>query len=111
MAETKGIFRITTGNDKPVYLEGILPVNVIAKSKRLLTNTNGNSFEFTPSLNQIGFHQIALEIKTDNSNTTGTIEFFFFPLKLFLGLLLALVIVISIVKITSRPPNKIVDNR
>lgn len=103
-AETKGVFRVTTKNNRPVYLEGILPVNVIAKSRRQLFNTNGSIFEFNPSLSQIGFHQIALEIKTDNSNTTGTIEIFFFPLKLALGLLLSLVIVVSLVKITAQPP-------
>ena len=110
-AETKGVFRVTTKNNKPVYLEGILPVNVIAKSRRQLLNTNGNIFEFNPTLGQIGFHQIALEIKTDNSNTTGTIEIFFFPLKLSLGFLLSLVIVISIVKITSRPSEKTFNNQ
>lgn len=102
IAETKGIFRVTTKNNKPVYLEGILPTNVIAKSRRQLTNTKGDIFEFDPDLSQIGFHHIALEIKTENSNTTGTIEIFFFPLKLSLGLLLSLAIVVSLVKITSK---------
>lgn len=102
IAETKGVFRVTTKNNKPVYLEGILPTNVIAKSRRQLTNTKGDIFEFKPALSQIGFHQIALEIKTENSNTTGTIEIFFFPLKLILGLLLSLAIVVSLVKITSK---------
>jgi len=101
LSETRGIFRVTTANNKPVHLEGILPVNVIAKSKRQLLNPQGQSFEFAPSLGRIGLHKVSLEIKTDNSNTTGTIEIFFFPLKLSLGLLLALIIVISIVKITS----------
>lgn len=105
-AETKGIFRITTSSNKPVYLEGILPVNVIAKSKRQLVNSNGSAFEFSPSLSQIGFHQAALEIKTDNSNTTGTIEIFFFPFKLVLGLAISIAIIISIVKITSLPQRK-----
>jgi hypothetical protein len=104
-AQTKGVFRITTGTDRPVYLEGILPVNVIAKSRRQLSNTKGEAFEFSPSLGQIGLHHIALEIKTDNSNTTSTINVFFFPLKLSLGLLLALMIIFSITKLTSKPQN------
>lgn len=109
IAETKGVFRVTTGKNIPVYLEGILPVNVIAKSKRELLNTNGTNFEFIPSLNNIGQHKITIEIKTDNSNTSSTIEVFFFPLKLSLGLLIALLIIISIVKITSKSSEKNVD--
>jgi hypothetical protein len=102
-AETKGVLRITTGNDKPVYLDGILPVNVIAKSTRKLSNTTGSAFEFTPALNNFGTHLVTLEINTDNSNTQSTLEVFFFPLKLSLGLLLSLIIITIIVKITSKP--------
>ncbi|HAI22453.1 TPA: hypothetical protein DCP77_01100 [Candidatus Collierbacteria bacterium] len=105
-AETKGVFRVTSGKGKPVYLEGILPVNVIAKSQRQLLNTNGNSFEFSPSLSNIGSHQLSLEIKTDNSNTTSTINIIFFPLKLSLGLLISLLLIISIVRVTSKTPEK-----
>lgn len=108
-AETKGVFRVTTGSGKPVYLEGILPVNVIAKSERLLQNTFGNNFQFVPSLGNIGNHRLSLEIKTDNSNTTGTIEVFFFPLKLSLGILISLIIVFTIVKITGKTGTDQID--
>lgn len=101
-AETKGVFRVTTMNENPVYLEGILPVNVIAKSKRQLLNVDGNLFEFSPLLTNIGLHHVYLEIKTDNSNTTSSINIFFFPLKLSLGLFISLLIVVLIVKITSK---------
>jgi len=104
-AETKGIFRITRGNT-PVYLEGILPVNVIGKSSRQLLNTDGESFRFTPSLSQIGPHQITLEIKTDNSNTSNSFTVFFFPFKLSLGLIIAIFIIIISVKITAVPSKK-----
>jgi hypothetical protein len=100
-AETKGVFRVTKGNT-PVYLEGILPVNVIGKSHRQLLNTDGQSFAFTPSLAQIGVHQIVLEIKTDNSNTINSLNIFFFPLKLSLGLIIVLLIIITSVKFTSK---------
>lgn len=109
-AETKGVFRITTGSNKPVYLEGILPVNVIAKSQRQLFNTSGTLFDYTPSLSNIGPHQATLEIKTDNSNTQSTINIFFFPLKLSFGLLLSLIIIITIVKNISNPTKESVDN-
>ena len=109
-AESKGVFRITTGNNKPIFLEGILPVNVIAKSQRQLLNTSGSLFDFTPSLSNVGLHQATLEIKTDNSNTQSSINIFFFPLKLSLGLILVLIIIITIVKNTSNSTNHSVDN-
>src|SRR5258706_4434533 len=68
-AETKGLFKIITGKEKPVYLEGLLPVYVISKTNRTLLNTQGNSFTSTPTLGQIGLHRAIIEIKTDNSNT------------------------------------------
>lgn len=108
-SETKGVFRITTGNNKPVYLEGILPVNVIARSQRQLLNTSGSSFEFTPSLANIGPHQVTIEIKTENSNTQSTINVFYFPLKLTLGILASLIIIITIVKITANSSKNNVD--
>jgi len=102
-AETKGVFRVLTNKNKPVFLQGVLPVNVIAKSKRQIVNTNGLPFEFSPSTGNIGSHQISLEIKTENSNTQTTINVFFFPLKLSLGLLLTIIIIFSIQKFTEKP--------
>ncbi len=103
-AETKGVFRVSQ-NDRPIYLEGILPVNVIAKSGRQLKNVHGEDFGFSPGLLQIGTHQVTLEIKTDNSNTSTTIEVFFLPLKLFLAIFTVCLIFYFIIKTTS--PNHI----
>ncbi len=109
-ADTKGVFRVTKGTDNPVFLDGILPLNVISKSQRILVNTNGAPFEFTPTLSQIGNHQISLEIKTENSNATSTIEVFFFPLKLSLGLLLTIIIISLIVKTSGKSTIVPLDN-
>lgn len=106
-AQTKGVFRVTTPKNKPVHLEGILPVNVIAKSTRRLVNIDGTDFELLPSLSNIGSHELTLEIKTDNSNTQSTINVFFFPLKLCLGLFLTLFIVKSISKFTEKATKKL----
>lgn len=108
-AETKGVFKITA-NNRPVYLEGILPVNVIGKSTRHLLNISGETFKFNPSLTQVGLHKISLEIKTDNSNSSGSIEIFFFPLKLTLGLLVAIFLILTIVKFTAKQGNNPLDN-
>lgn len=103
-AETKGVFRVTTKGGQPVFLNGILPANVIAKSTRQLRSVDGEDFEFTPSLGQIGVHKFSLEIKTENSNTTGTIEIFFFPLKLTLAVLLSIIIISSVAKYSQKSP-------
>lgn len=109
-ADTRGVFRISTGKDKPVYLEGVLSVNVIGKSKRLLLNTSGSAFEFTPSMSHIGQYRVSMEIKTENSNTISTINVFFFPLKISLALIITLLVLITIIKTASKPSNKSVDN-
>ena len=109
LAETKGVFRVTTSQGTPVYLEGILPVNVIGKSQRQLLNTNGEPFHFSPSLSQIGPHQITLEIKTDNSNTTNSLNIFFFPFKLSLGLIVAIVLILITIRIATSTTKKEVD--
>lgn len=111
LSETKGVFRVTTSQGTPVYLEGILPVNVIGKSQRQLLNTNGKSFSFTPSLGQIGPHQVTLEIKTDNSNTSNSINIFFFPFKISLGLIVAILTIITIIKITTTTTKDSIDNK
>ena len=105
LAETKGVFRVTARN-KPVHLEGILPVNVIGNSRRQLLNTKGNAFEYSPSLTNTGLHRLSLEIQTDNSSTTGSIEIFFFPLKLTIGLIISLLIIATTVKFTTKTPQK-----
>lgn len=96
--ETKGVFRVTGPTNKPVYLEGILPVNLIAKSQRQMKNQNGEDFSFSPSLKNIGTHHISLEIRTENSSAVSTINVFFFPLKLFLGLTVSFLLIFLVIK-------------
>lgn len=102
-AETKGVFRITTNKNNPVYLEGILPVYVISKNTRTLINTQGKNFSFTPVLSQIGPHRASIEIITDNSNTTTSVDFIFLPIKALLGLLFSIILLNTILRLTQKP--------
>jgi len=95
-AETKGLFRITDRHGQPVYLEGILPVNVVAKTQRALLNDSGQAFSFSPHLGTLGPHQVSLAIKTDNANTENSLNLIFLPLKLTAGLILALIFLFTI---------------
>jgi hypothetical protein len=101
-AETKGLFRIVTKNDSPVFLDGILPVYVISKNSRKLLSQEGDSFAFAPTLSQIGSYRAVLEIKTDNSNSTSSVDIIFIPLKALAGLIMSFIIVITIISFTKK---------
>ena len=102
-AETKGIFRITTKDDSPVFLDGILPVYVISKNSRKLLNQDGDTFAFAPTLSQIGSYKAVLEIKTDNSNSTSSVDIIFLPFKALIGLFISIFIVLTIIRFTQKP--------
>ncbi len=97
-AESKGIFKIVNRNDTPTHLEGILPVNVIAHTERILINNDGKDFTYTPNLGNIGQFKVILQIKTDNSNAENTLDIIFFPFKIGAGLILSVFILASITK-------------
>ncbi len=103
-AETKGIFKVTTQKDQAVWLEGVLPVNVISKTFRSLQRTDGENFTFTPNLGNIGQYKAIISIKTDNANTENSINIVFLPLKVGLGLLFAVVFIFAITKTTKNKP-------
>lgn len=106
-AETKGIFKVTSRNDQAVWLEGVLPVNVIAKTTRNLQRTDGESFTFIPNLGNIGQYKVIVTIKTDNAGTENSINLIFLPLKVGLGLVFALIFITAISKTTKNKPELI----
>ncbi len=99
-AETKGLFKITARDDQPVYLEGILPMNVISKTKRTLINNDGNRFTFSPNLGNMGLHKMVVSIKTDNANAENSIYVIFLPFKITLGISFAVTFLIVIFQTT-----------
>jgi len=104
ISETKGLFKITGKNDTPVYLEGILPVYVVSNTQRILMNTDGKNFSFNPNLAKLGFHKATIQIKTDNANAESSIDIFFFPFKMSLGLFLALGLLGLIIRLPKPKP-------
>jgi len=106
-SETKGLFRLATANNTPVYLDGVLPVYVISKNSRLLLNSDGKDFKYTPTLTQIGSFQSSIEIKSDNSNTKSSIDIIFVPFKVTLGLLISLLILSAIIRTTRIKSNRL----
>ena len=102
-AETKGIFKIERDETHPLHLQSVLPQYVLAKSSRRLGTLNGSQFHFTPSFNQIGRYTVRLDIRSENSNASTKIDVIFFPGKVFLGLIAALVFLQIIVKISTTP--------
>ena len=109
-AESKGIFKISGRKDEPVYLEGILPVYLIAHTERELLNSSGKNFSYTPNLGYIGPHKVILQIKTENSNAENSIDIFFFPFKISIGLILALAIISAIAGLNKTVKHVAIDN-
>ncbi|KKT72793.1 MAG: hypothetical protein UW68_C0025G0008, partial [Candidatus Collierbacteria bacterium GW2011_GWB1_44_6] len=105
-AETKGIFKVTGRSDQPIHLEGILPINVISKTKRALLNSEGGKFTFTPDLGRLGIYQVTVSIKTDNANAENSINLILFPFKILIGLIFATAFLVTIVRTTKY---KVVD--
>ena len=106
-SETKGIFKVTGQNNTPTYLEGILPVYVISNTQRILLNSEGRNFSFSPNLSQIGFYKIIVQINSENSHTENSIDIFFFPFKIMAGLIFASIFLTVILR--TNKTQKIVD--
>ena len=101
ITETKGTFKVLK-KSIVLQLQGILPQYVLAKGSRLLIGNDGNPFSFSPSLSTIGTHTITIDIKSDNSNTSNSIEVFFLPFKASLALLLSLFIIKIIFSVANK---------
>lgn len=107
MAETKGIFRISDRRDQAVHLEGILPVNVISKTKRALLNSDGKNFSFSPNLSHLGVYKVAIAIKTENANAENSLRIIFFPFKAIAGLFFISAFMIIIFRTIYRPKRNV----
>lgn len=101
ITDTKGLFKILKKSE-PVYMQGILPQYVIAKASRELINLDGKPFSFTPTLNTFGLYKISLEIRTDNANTSNSIDIIFLPFKACFALLISLIIIKIIFSLTKK---------
>lgn len=101
-AETKGIFRIASRGDKPVFLDGLLPVNVLSKTERVLNSSGGDDLVYNPELTQIGLHRASIQIRTDNGSADLAIDIILFPFKLLFGLIIALTILTSVLKLNPK---------
>lgn len=101
ITETKGTFKVLK-KSIVLQLQGILPQYVLAKGSRLLINSEGDPFSFSPSLSTIGPHTITIDIKSDNANTSNSIEIFFVPFKASLALFLSLFIIKIIFSVANK---------
>lgn len=103
ITETKGTVTVTK-NEEVLSQQGILAQNIISKSTRQLLDKNGNkSFTFKPSMTSFGSHKINVHIKSENTNSSNSIEVFIFPAKLIIGLIIAIVLAKNIFKFSNKP--------
>lgn len=90
ITQTKGTTTITK-KDEVLSLQGLLPQYIISKNTRQLLNNDGkNTFKFTPHPLSFGWHNIKVNIKSENTNSSNSIDFFVFPFKVSLGLFVGL---------------------
>ncbi len=91
VTETKGTFKISKKAES-IQLQGVLPQYVIAKNSRVLINSDGKPFSFNPTINNFGIHSINIDLKSENSNTSNSLEIIFLPFKALLGFSVTLII-------------------
>jgi len=101
-AETKGVFKISRNEQSPIELQSVLPQYVLSRSQRRLGTLTDSKFYFTPSFSMIGIHSVELDIRSENSNASSKIEVIFFPGKILIGIISALIFIRLILRISSR---------
>ncbi len=109
LTETKGTFKLTNKkNSEVLFLQGILPQYVISKSSRTLISSNEKPFFFSPTLRIVGLHTLSFNVKSENTNTSNSIDIFFFPFKSGATIFISFVLLKIISKVTNK--NQVVDN-
>ena len=98
LAEIKGTATITKGQES-LAVFGILPQYIISKNSRQILDSKGSdTFTYKPSVLNIGPHKININIKSENANTSNSLEIFFIPFKLIVALLVTFTIFRQIFK-------------
>ncbi len=102
-AETRGVFRIERNEQNPVDLQSVLPQYVLSHSQRKLGTINDTGFNFTPGFNMIGYHAVRIDIRSENANASSKIDIIFFPGKIFIGIIAAIIFLKIIIGISNSP--------
>lgn len=99
-AQTQGVFKIEKSNGTPINLQSILPQYVLAHSQRRLSTLSDTKFYYTPGFAQIGHYDVRIDIRSESANASTKIEVIFFPGKIFLGIIAAIIFLNVIIKIS-----------
>ncbi len=102
LAETKGIFKIERNENTPIHIVPVLPQYVIAKSDRVVSTLNSQSFLFEPSAEMIGKYTARIDIKSENANTSSSITLIILPIKILIGIAASIIFLTVILKITRK---------
>lgn len=102
ITQSKGTATITK-KVEVLSVQGILPQYIISKNTRQLLNIDGgNTFKFTPNPLSFGWHNIKVNIKSDNTNSNNSVEFFIFPFKISLGLVIGLFLLRTVLQFSRK---------
>lgn len=99
-----GLVRVSK-NNQAVSLQSLVPLNLLAGSARQIEASPSATIVFTPRLTDIGNHKVELDTRADNSSSHSELTLVLLPIKVTLGSLLGLILLITILKITSRLPS------
>lgn len=103
LTEAKGTLKIINKkNSEVLQLQGILPQYIIAKTSRQLQSNDSRPFNFSPNLKVIGPHLVSVDIKTENTNTSNSVEIFFLPFKAGIAVLISLILLKIIFSISHK---------
>ncbi len=102
VTETKGTVNINKAG-LILSTQGILPQYIISKNKRQLLDTNGNpTFTYKPNTLSFGWHNIKVNIKSDNTNSSNSVDIFIFPAKTLVGITTVLFLIMTILKTSKK---------
>ena len=104
---TKTSGRLTVNHQgEPVWLQNLLPLNLLAYGSRDLEGSPSGELVFKPRLTDFGSFPVSLDIKSDNSTSRSQISLVLVPVRLLAGLIICLILLSTIIRISRKNAGK-----
>ena len=100
---TKTSGRLTVNHQgKPVWVQNLLPLNLLAYGSRRLEGSPSAELIFKPRPTDLGSFQVSLDIRSDNSTSRTEISLVLVPVRLLAGIIICLILLAVIIKISRK---------
>jgi hypothetical protein len=100
-AQVHSLFQVKK-KDRPVHIEPLLPLNVLAQSSRQLNASSSGEFSFTPKLTHLGRFKATINIRSESGSTQSSINILLLPVKALLGLTLSIALLKLVLDISQK---------